>query len=79
LQCEIHVRPFAPIVGAVPLARLLAVTTVDDDFQVVLRLHRRLDGRKEITAVEPIAGDDAEAPGLLSHRCSLRSNASANR
>jgi hypothetical protein len=55
-----------------PLARWLAATTVDDDFQVVFRTHRRLDGREEITAVEPIARDDTQAPGVISHDRLLR-------
>jgi hypothetical protein len=67
LQGEIEVRLLAPIVCAMPLARWLAATAVDDDFQVVFRLHRCLHGREEVPAVESIARDDAEAPGLISH------------
>jgi len=56
-------RPLAPILGAMPLARWLAATTVDDDFQVVFGTHRRLDGHEEITTVQPVARDDAQASG----------------
>jgi len=56
-------RPLAPILGAMPLARWLAATAVDDDFQVVFGTHRRLDGHEEITTVQPVARDDTQASG----------------
>jgi hypothetical protein len=46
-----------------PLARSLAATAVDDDFQVVFGTHRRLDGHEEIMTVQPIARDDTQASG----------------
>jgi len=80
LQCAVHVRPLAPILGAMPLARWLAATAVDDDFQVVFGTHRRLDGREEITTEQPIARDDTQASGLISHDSpSFRSKADADR
>jgi len=66
-QCEVNVRPLAPILGALPLVRWLATTAIDNNFQVVFGTHRRLDGRKEITTEQPIARDDAEASGQISH------------
>jgi hypothetical protein len=56
-------RPLASIFGAMPLARWLAATAVDDDFQVVFGTHRRLDGHEEITTVQPVARDDTQASG----------------
>jgi hypothetical protein len=57
------VRPLATILGAMPLARSLAATAVDDDFQVVFGTHRRLDGHEEIMTVQPVARDDTQASG----------------
>jgi hypothetical protein len=47
---------------------------------VVFGTHRRLDGREEITTEQPIARDDTQASGLISHDSpSFSSKADADR
>jgi len=76
-QRLVHLGPPAPIFGAIPLVGRLAATPVHDDFEVVIGAQRRLEGRDEIAAAEPIARDDAQAPTLISHSWSSCSNVDA--
>jgi hypothetical protein len=76
-QRLIYLRAPAPIFGVIPFAGRLAATPVHDDFEVVIRTERRLEGRDEVAATEPIARDDAQAPTLISHEMSSSSNVDA--
>src|SRR5262249_8395179 len=73
-QRLVDLRPPAPISGAIPLVGPLAATPVHDDFEVIIGTQRRLEGRDEVAAAEPIARDDAQAPVLISHKRSSSSN-----
>ena len=78
-QREVHLGSPAPILGTIPVIRGLTATPVHDDLELVVRTERCPEGRDEVATAEPIASDDAQALGLVSHRISSRSNADAER
>jgi len=63
----IDLRPLAPILGPIPFVRGLAASAIHDDLELVVRAERGPEGRDEVATAEPIARDDAQALGLVSH------------